>query len=196
MFVSIVIPTFDNYEDLGECLQSIKTYTKGYPYEIIIMDNGSQPLGFTDPTIRGMAAAKGDLIITLNDDCIVTKGWLDPLVKAAQNGGWVFSSDHPGEQDMKAAAWALCFTREAYETIGGFDPQFMIWCSDIDMFKRCEQAGHPVFKVAGSLVNHKYSQTTSHPDYQQIILNWQQEDLRRYTAKWGTDPNVDKVIAR
>jgi glycosyltransferase involved in cell wall biosynthesis len=196
MFTSIVIPTFNNYSQLADCIQSINDHSKGHAYEIIIMDNGPQPLGYTEPMVRGMHAAKGELIISLNDDCLITEDtWLEPLIETAGSGAWVFSPDHPDEQNMKAAAWCLCFSREGYIGVGDYDLQFKIWCSDIDMFKRCEQHGKPVFRVEGSGgVTHQYSSTSSSPEIQDTVQRWQQEDLAKYRAKWGTDPNIDKLV--
>lgn len=194
MFTSIVIPTYNNYSQLADCIESIEAHTRGHQYEIIIMDNGPQPLGYTDPCIRGMHAARGDLICVVNDDSAVTAGWLPPLLTAVEEGHWVFSPTHPNEVNMKALGWFLCFSRQGYMALGGFDPQFKVWCADIDVFKRCELHGKPVFKVEDSHVEHEYSQTTSKPEIQSIIIPWQQEDLIKYQAKWGSDPNRDKII--
>lgn len=190
MFTSIIVPTFDNYDQLADCVQSIHNTTENF--ELIIVDNGDKPLGYTDPVVRGMRAARGDLIIALNDDVTVEQGWQDPLLAEAAKGTWVFSPDHPTDQG-KALGWFLCFSREGYIGTGGFDTQFTLWCADVDLFKRCLQYDRPPVRVAGPTPKHAYSTTTSHPDWQNLIKQWQQEDLAKYRAKWGSDPNVDKL---
>jgi GT2 family glycosyltransferase len=193
MFTSIVIPTFNNYGQLADCIQSINDHSQGHEYEIIIMDNGPQPLGYTDPCVRGMQAARGELICVINDDCLVTEGWLPPLIEAAESGAWVFSPDHPDDQG-RALGWFLCFSRQGYQALGGFDSQFLVWCADVDIFKRCEQHGKDVFRIPESHVEHlEYSSTTNREGVKEIVAPWQAADLQRYRAKWGTDPNIDKL---
>jgi GT2 family glycosyltransferase len=194
MYTSMIIPTLGSYDLLADCVQSIHDHTKGHDYEIIIMDSGNTPLGYVDPVIRGLQAARGELICVINDDARVTEGWLPPLLAEVERGAWVFSPSHPDEKNMKALGWFLCFSREGYMKTGGFDPQFEVWCGDIDLFKRCEQMGHGVFQVLESVVEHDYSVTSAREDLQDWIIPRQREDMNKYFKKWGTDPNLDKLL--
>jgi GT2 family glycosyltransferase/predicted negative regulator of RcsB-dependent stress response len=90
---SIIIPVKDNLELTKKCIQSIKNYTTDF--EIIIVDNGSQPtydgseiiiwnknnLGFPVAVNQGIKAAQGEVIVILNNDTVVTPGWLDHLAE-------------------------------------------------------------------------------------------------------------------
>lgn len=104
--VSIIILTFNQSELILKCLESIKKYSGDLPVEIIIVDNGSsaQERGilkerlssFNSPKIKlielhgnkgfskgcnlGANQALGKYLIFLNNDVIVTKHWLGPLV--------------------------------------------------------------------------------------------------------------------
>jgi len=93
---------FNQLEMTQECLWSIRNNT-GRDVEIIIIDNGSVPsfaedillkraydisiirneenLGFPVAVNQGIRAAKGDVIVLLNNDVIVTPGWAERLVK-------------------------------------------------------------------------------------------------------------------
>ena len=82
-----------------ECIQAIRENTQDC--EIIIVDNGSEPpfkppfTGFIDCKIirndknegfpyavnQGIADAKGDVIVLLNNDVVVTPGWAEELLK-------------------------------------------------------------------------------------------------------------------
>ncbi len=106
--VSIVVLNWNNFEDTKDCSESLGKIT--YPnYEVIIVDNGSidgstyriqkefpqynyiyndDNLGFAGGTNIGMkyALERGaDYIFFINNDMIVDKGFLEPLVKAMED---------------------------------------------------------------------------------------------------------------
>jgi len=88
-----------NYTKIA--LDSIRAHTR-HPHEIIIVDNGSGPettdwlrtlddvrvifnptnLGFAGGNNVGIAAARGEYIVILNNDVVVTEGWLEGLIDA------------------------------------------------------------------------------------------------------------------
>ncbi len=101
--VSIIVLNWNNFKDTKECLESLEKIS--YPnYEIIIVDNGSvdgsgkeiqkifpqyiyifndSNLGFTGGNNIGMkyALERGaDYIFFINNDMIVNRGFLEPLV--------------------------------------------------------------------------------------------------------------------
>lgn len=96
--ISIVIPVFNQHDMTQECLTAVLDHTQNC--EIILVDNGSEPpikppfSGFTEIMVirneenkgfpvavnQGIRAAKGDVIVLLNNDCIVTPGWADRLI--------------------------------------------------------------------------------------------------------------------
>jgi GT2 family glycosyltransferase len=101
--VSIVTLSWNAPEFTINALESIRRQT-AEPYEVIVVDNGSGPetlkalATIDDPHVRilynktnrgfaggnndGIAAARGDYVIVLNNDVIVTPGWADGLVDA------------------------------------------------------------------------------------------------------------------
>ena len=101
--VSIVTLSWNAHEFTIKALQSIREHTAD-PYEVIVVDNGSGPetlkalAAIDDPHVRivynktnrgfaggnndGIAHARGDYVIVLNNDVIVTPGWADGLVDA------------------------------------------------------------------------------------------------------------------
>ncbi|MCX7780185.1 MAG: glycosyltransferase [Negativicutes bacterium] len=96
---SIVILTYNNLNYNKLCIESIRKYTEPGTYEIIVVDNNStdgtvewlkeQPdltlilndrnLGFPKGCNQGMEIARGDSILLLNNDTIVTPRWLSNL---------------------------------------------------------------------------------------------------------------------
>lgn len=109
MNVDIIIPTYKNEGLTIKCLESIKTHTR-IPYRIIWIDDCS-PLrsfnkvldfleslgmpfkhrrlkknkGFATAVNKGLREANSKYIAILNNDIIVTDGWLGKLVKVLQD---------------------------------------------------------------------------------------------------------------
>ncbi|MGQ9574148.1 MAG: methyltransferase domain-containing protein [Thermoguttaceae bacterium] len=98
---SIIILTHNQLDCTRQCVESIGRYTDE-PYELVFVDNGSSDgtveylrgipgaklianrhnLGFPAGVNQGIRAASGPQVLMLNNDCIVTTGWLDRLLRA------------------------------------------------------------------------------------------------------------------
>jgi glycosyltransferase involved in cell wall biosynthesis/Flp pilus assembly protein TadD len=102
---SIIILCCNQLNYTRECLESVLEYTR-QPYELVLIDNGSNdgtgeylaelqrrsgPVrvmvirnetnrGFAGGCNQGLAQARGGYLVLLNNDAIVTSGWLDGLV--------------------------------------------------------------------------------------------------------------------
>jgi GT2 family glycosyltransferase len=107
--VSIVILTYNNLAYTRQCLDSVFAKTDYPDYEVIVVDNASQDetphyltalqaqhanlkvilsptnTGFAGGNNLGAAAATGEYIVFLNNDTIVTPGWLGQLVAHVQD---------------------------------------------------------------------------------------------------------------
>lgn len=105
--VSVVIPSRDHPEVLEQCLKSFRRKTLYDCYEWIVVDNGSNeenrgklrklqkeykflylyeemPFNFSKMCNMGVARARGDMILLLNDDIeIIEKNWLECMVGQA-----------------------------------------------------------------------------------------------------------------
>jgi GT2 family glycosyltransferase/predicted SAM-dependent methyltransferase len=96
--LSIIIPVFNQHEMTRECIKAVLQHTKDF--EIIVIDNGSEPrlewadlglrvgdviycndtnLGFPAAVNQGIRIAKGETIVLLNNDVIVTPDWMNRL---------------------------------------------------------------------------------------------------------------------
>ena len=99
--VSVIILNWNKLEYLKNCIESIERNT-GYPdYEVIIFDNGSEEpgtkeflsaqnhrvvlspknLGFAKGNNEASKGAAGELLLFLNNDTVVHKNWLEPMVR-------------------------------------------------------------------------------------------------------------------
>ncbi|MBW3493262.1 glycosyltransferase family 2 protein [Bacillus sp. FDAARGOS_1420] len=101
MLTSIIILTHNQLQYTKECIHSIRKYTVQEEYELIVVDNASmdgtvewlqkQPditliknlenMGFPRGCNQGISTAKGENILLLNNDVIVTEQWLTNLLK-------------------------------------------------------------------------------------------------------------------
>lgn len=100
VLASIVMLSWNAPEYTELAVASIRERTRA-PYEIIIIDNGSEPAtrerlaaltgvriiynakntGFAHGCSQGMAAARGTHVVLLNNDVIVTEGWLEAMLE-------------------------------------------------------------------------------------------------------------------
>jgi GT2 family glycosyltransferase/pyruvate-formate lyase-activating enzyme len=132
--VSIIILTFNQLEHTKRCLVSVEEYTPE-PHELIIVDNGStdgtpdylreyandrnnvrvilnrENLGFAAGNNQGLALAKGNYLLLLNNDTVVTEGWLARMLSVFKRYPEVgivgpVSNYVSGPQQVKGASYS------------------------------------------------------------------------------------------
>ncbi|HZX91872.1 MAG TPA: glycosyltransferase [Rudaea sp.] len=99
--VSIVIPVYNKVDYTIACLRSLAEHAGTAPFEVIVVDDAStdataerlarvggirvirnaQNLGFVGSCNAGAGAARGDFVLFLNNDTVVTAGWLEALLR-------------------------------------------------------------------------------------------------------------------
>ena len=109
--IDIIVPVYNAADDLRRCVDSVLLHTGGN-YRLLLIDDASPDpaigayleeiqsralprvhcvsnednVGFTLTANRGMSSARaGADVVLLNSDTIVTRGWLDKLVRCAQS---------------------------------------------------------------------------------------------------------------
>jgi GT2 family glycosyltransferase len=168
--LTVVIPTLDAAsERVRACVSAIQARTEG-PYDIVLVDNGAPPQGFTAPVNAGLRAARGGYAVVMNDDVEVLPGWWPPLRDALDEGASVtFPVTVDGAMRTDFAAWCFAVSRdslERYEAEPGefFDPRFRVWYQDTDLLARLRAAGSPPVCVEGSRIRHGLSETVASDD--------------------------------
>jgi len=103
--IDVIICVHNALEDVKRCLQAVLIHST-HPYRLILVDDGSEnqtrtfledfanqhdcsllhneiARGYTLAANQGMQASKGDFVVLLNSDTIVTAHWLDRLTACA-----------------------------------------------------------------------------------------------------------------
>lgn len=99
--VSVIVVNYNRMDLLQDCLSSILSTCKGYPAEVILVDNGSSDgsadfvrarfpqvrliankknLGYAKACNRGIRSCSGDCVLILNGDIVVQKDAIGNLV--------------------------------------------------------------------------------------------------------------------
>lgn len=108
--VSIVMLSYNQLDDTKVCVESLFKHTQGINFELIFVDNGStkdntkeyleslkakysniktiyneENLGFACANNQGIEISEGDYVLLLNNDVILSDGWLDKLLLVLQS---------------------------------------------------------------------------------------------------------------
>ena len=192
--LSIVIPTYERPDDLRICLNSLSTEVQldAPTYEIIVSDDSlsdssriliakdfphvhwgeGKKIGPAGNRNAGVARARGEWIVFLDDDCIAQEGYLKAYANAIEANpdvlvfeGRIFA-DRPRrtwaegcpENEHGGMLWTsnLCVNRKLFMEIGGLDERFKIAYEDVDFAHRLKQRSiHSVF-VSEAAVCHPW----------------------------------------
>ena len=182
---------YDNFEvilvDNNSTDSTIEFVTKNYPSVIVIKLDSNK--GFAEPNNIGSKIAKGDHLLFLNNDTVVTPNFISELVKVMEHDkkiaicqslllkpdGCVDSSgdfiDPLGvvynsktipkkEREISSARGACMLIRKhVYDELDGFDEQFFVSFEDVDLGWRAWIKGYKVMLASKSLVYHVGGQT-------------------------------------
>ena len=225
--VSIVIPVLNQLDYTRRCLASLETdQAAGVP--IIVVDNGStdgtaeflaarpdlevirnqENRGCAAAWNQGVRAAHTPWVILLNNDVLVTEGWLAGLL--------AFAKEHPADivspglregelaydlgayardfvASMKGvarndAAHGICFMvrQGVFETIGLFDEMFRIGqFEDADFFLRARRAGFRLGTTGRAFIHHFGSVTQKALRAADVPRPYEVENRAYFRKKWS-----------
>ena len=196
MDVSIVVPLFNQLAYTRQCVESLRCHSMENT-EVLLIDNGSSDgtgeyldtctglnvirnqvnLGCAGAWNQGVRETGSQWVVILNNDVIVSSGWLSGLLEAAAREGLdvvspgIREGAHNYDIESYARAYVermhnvvrhgvadgICFMvhRRVFDAIGVFDENFRIGqFEDTDFFRRAALAGFRLGTVGSSFIHH------------------------------------------
>ena len=196
MHVSIIIPAYNAEATLGECLAACVAQThsdvdvivvddgstdstpdmaKNYPVEYIRQDNA----GPAAARNRGAQAAKGEIIVFTDSDCIAEPDWIEKLLAGFTSddvvgvgGSYDIANDSSllaqmiheeimvrhkqfKEEVDYLGSFNVAYRKNAFDAVGGFDEAFRIASGeDNDLAYRLHDKGGHLHFAANAKVAH------------------------------------------
>jgi GT2 family glycosyltransferase len=222
--VSLVIPVYNQLDYTRQCLDSIARYTD-QPYELIVVDNASTDgtqeflrdvkatiitnqhnLGCAKAWNQGVRASHGDVIGILNNDIVVTKGWIEGLLKFMEKADHGIVSPAAREEYLnydldayateftglckdatRAELYGACLVikRDVFDRVGLFDDTFVYGgCEDIDFIWRAQRAGFSI-GMTGSVLIHHFGMVTQDAIKQTETNAYPTANLAHFQKKWN-----------
>ncbi len=240
MRCDIIIPVWNNLRFTVDCVNSIREHTT-YPFRLIMVDNASndetrkyledikgvqvllirneENLGFVKAVNQGITASDGSYVCVLNNDTIVTDGWLEEMITIAgleKEIGIVNPSSNnlgqrpaPGESitlyaerlkkesgkfvELGAAiGFCMLIKREILARIGGLDEIYgMGNFEDTDFSRRAVKEGYKCVMACGAYVYHRENSSFN-------MVKTFNEDFNRnreiYEFRWGKPKRLAYVL--
>jgi GT2 family glycosyltransferase len=185
-FESLFKINYDNFEvilvDNNSTDNTIEFVRKNYPSVIIIKLDSNK--GFAEPNNIAAKTAKGEYILFLNNDTIVTKNFITKMIKEIEKDETIAicqslllkldgSVDSSGDfidklgivynskslindvREISSARGASMLIRKnIFHQLGGFDEKFFVSFEDVDLGWRTWILGYRVIIVPESIVYH------------------------------------------
>lgn len=243
MNCDIIIPVWNQLSFTKDCIDSIKKNTDA-PHRLVIIDNASDDetkhclesvakkdgpkallirndtnVGFIKAVNEGMRASESKFVCVLNNDTIVTKGWLKEMVAVAESAKDIGivnpSSNNLGQKPLEgepvehyaeklrqqkgrsvelgaAIGFCMLIKRDVLKKIGLFDEIYgMGNFEDTDFSRRAVKEGYRCVRACGAYVYHR--ENTSFGKVKTFS-----EDFRRnkeiYEFRWGKPKRIAYVL--
>ena len=150
-------------------------------------------LGFGGSMNRGAKVAKGEILIFLSNDVVISGNFVDRIKNEIENdadiliGGRSIYWDTGWNQFNNTIfpyceGWLLACTREVWDNLGGFDPIYGISdYEDVDLSTTAIQKGYRLVGLDSPFLKHLAGQTAKYNEERLARTNRNKE---KFYAKW------------
>lgn len=173
--LSIIIPYMEAFpakrEILARCVKSLSGHD-----ELIVVSNWRE--GYAKPINKGLAIARGEFLLVMNDDIYQTSGNLKDLCNPE-------AVTSPLINERAQDFWGCCFCipRWVYEKVGGLDEGYEIsYFDDDDYIMTLKAAGIPMRSVSSVNFANPNGGTTLHTFENHDAFY--EANKRRFEEKW------------
>lgn len=233
------MPVRNGERVIARCLQSLGAQDfPSHRYEVIVVDDGSTdgtaesvrrfpharlirqaPSGPAAARNRGVAAARGDLVLFTDADCAPRSDWVRQLVTAltqtdavGARGAYVTRQTSlvarfvqvEYETRYRLAAgraridfvdtYSAAYKRSAFLEVGGFDERFL-GDEDQELSFRMAQRGHRLIFVPGAVVEHLHARTVwTYMRKKLWNALWKASVLREHPGKALRDSHTPQLM--
>ncbi len=239
----IIIPVWNQLEDTKLCIDSIERNTP-YPHRIIIIDNASgnkakkyledlkeksaesvillrseKNEGFIKAVNKGIRFSGAEYVCLLNNDTIVTHGWLGEMVDIIAKNPFIgivnpssntlgqelpdgvaleeYAGGSKGQRGLfveieNGRGFCMCMKRKLFDEIGLFDEIYSMGnFEDIDFSLTAKKKGYSAVRALASYVYHK--EQTSFNLLRSFKRDFE-KNRRLFESKWGKTERVALVF--
>lgn len=202
MYCSVIIPARNAAKTVGECvLAALSQSAPRELYEVVVVDDGSTdataaiarshgvrvipqpPLGMAAARNTGARAARGEILIFLDSDCVPALEWVAQMVAPFQDPAVVgvkgtYQTHETGllhrliqaeyddryrrlEKDASidfVDGYSAAYRRSAFLNAGGFDPSLAA-AEDVDLSYRLAKGGQRLVFAPKAKVHHNHGGT-------------------------------------
>lgn len=190
--VSVVIPQFGGEELTRTCVESLLAYHAG-DVEVIVVDDGTwfgvwedaipcragvtmvlgERRGVSAAWNRGARAARGEMLVFLNNDTVTAGAWMERLVQPVVEGsaamvGVAWREERGLSRELSSElsttrfleGWCWGMRRDLFLVMGGVDEGMKVYWSDTELQERLCRRGDTRQVVEGLPVVHLGHRTT------------------------------------
>jgi len=218
--ISVIIPFFNNWQLTHARLMEIHKFLPDDVEVILINDTSTdtdcdggvgfwqgaetrhkiryiknkENLGFGGSMNRGSKAAKGEVLVFLSNDVIISGNFIEQIKKEIKEhekdiliGGRVLYWDTGWNKFNNTIfpyceGWLLACTREVWDNLGGFDSQYAPFdYEDVDLSTTAIQKDCELVGLNSPYLKHLGGQTAGYNEKRLAITNRNKE---KFYAKW------------
>jgi len=239
MKASVIVPAYNAENTIGKCLESLQKQSFNN-FEVIVVDDASSDstveVAKSFPGIKivkqkhggpavgrnnGAKAAKGEILVFTDSDCILDRAWLEQMVKpfedqsvggvqgryksrqrslVARFGQLEIEERHEKMARQKSidfmGSYSAAYRKDLFSKMDGFDTSFPIASGeDTDFSFRVNEAGHKMLFNENAIVFHKHPESLlKYLKIKFFRAFWRTKVYKRHQAKIVQDSYTGQTV--